>query len=607
MLIAPALFAITALLGSTQAVGDGYWHTSGNKILDSNNQQVRFSGVNWNGFESGNFVPHGLWGGGRNWKSMLQQMDSLGFNLIRLPFAGETLTPGRMPQNIDYGLNPDLVGKTSLEIMDMIVTECGALGIRIILDYHRVQAGGTPEDGLWFIPGTAHTEQLWIENWKALVARYAGNPTVVGCDLFNEVHAGNHPGPFWSADGTNEPYNWRTAAQRCGDAILSVNPQLLICVQGMHEYDGQTGWWGAVHMGVKDHPLALAVANRLVFSIHDYGPNVWVQPWHNDPAFPDNLFTHWDTQWGFLHDDNHAPVWIGEWGSKLDTTKEIQWATKLRDYIQQKGLSWTWWCWNPNSGDTGGILQDDWTTTHQAKLDLVDPVMYPGFAGSGGGGPPPPPPPTPGQTPYGGTAAAVPGTVEAEDFDEGGEGVAYHDSDATNSGGQYRSTGVDIEACSDAGGGFNVGWLAPTEWLEYTVDIATAGTCSIDFRVASATTGGTFHLEVGGVDITGALTAPGTGGWQTWQSVTATGVSLAAGPQELRLVFDSGSFNLNSMTFTLTAASTPPGGAGAGGGGSGGGSEGDEGCGLLGLEAVLLLVLARRRLRHPVPASPGRM
>jgi aryl-phospho-beta-D-glucosidase BglC (GH1 family) len=389
MLVALALVGFTPSLVPAQSLGDGYWHTSGNRIVDSHNQQVRFSGVNWNGFESGNFAPHGLWGGARNWKSMLQQMDALGFNLIRLPFAGETLTPGRMPQNIDYGLNPDLAGKTSLEIMDMIVAECGSLGIRIILDYHRVQAGGTPEDGLWFIPGTSHTEQLWIDNWKALVARYAGNPTVVGCDLFNEVHAGGHPGPFWSADGADEPYNWRTAARRCGDAILSVNPNLLICVQGMHEYGGQTGWWGAVHLGVKDHPLTLSVANRLVYSIHDYGPNVWVQPWHNDPAFPNNLFTHWDAQWGFLHNDGIAPVWIGEWGSKLDVTKEVQWATKLRDYIQQKGLSWTWWCWNPNSGDTGGILQDDWTSTHPAKLDLVAPVQYAGFSGGSGGSPPP--------------------------------------------------------------------------------------------------------------------------------------------------------------------------------------------------------------------------
>ncbi len=376
---------------ASAAPGDGWWRTDGNKIVDAAGTPVRFSGVNWNGFESGNYVVHGLWGGARNMLSMLDQVQSLGFNLIRLPFSGDTLSPGRMPQNIDYGLNPELSGKSAIEIMDFLVTECGQRGIRIILDYHRIQAGSAPENGLWYVPGSStYTEQFWIDNWKALAGRYANNPTVVGVDLFNEVHAGDgHAGPFWSADGTNEPVNWRTAARRCAEAILAINPNLLICVQGMDGYGGETSWWGANHMGIKDHPLVLSVPHRLVYQVHDYGPNVWNQPWHNDPDFPDNLPAFWDRQWGFVHDEGIGPVWIGEWGSKLDIAKEVQWATALRDYVKSKGLSWTWWTWTPNSGDTGGILKDDWTSVQQAKLDLIDSVKYPGFAGGGGGTPPP--------------------------------------------------------------------------------------------------------------------------------------------------------------------------------------------------------------------------
>ncbi len=387
--LAAALLFSTPKLAFAQSPGTGYWRTEGNRIVDASGAQVRFSGVNWNGFESGNYVVHGLWGGARNWKSMLDQMRTLGFNLIRLPFSGD-IFGGRMPLNIDTALNPDLAGKSSLEIMDMIVAEAGARGIRIILDYHRIQAGYTPENGLWYVPGSGtYTEQGWIDNWRALVGRYLGNPTVVGCDLFNEVHAdASHPGPFWSADGANEPYNWRTAARRCAEAVLSVNPNLLICVQGLHEYGGQTSWWGANLMGLADHPFTLSVPNRVVYEIHDYGPNVWNQPWHNAPNFPANLPGFWDGQWGFVHDRGIGPVWVGEWGSKLDIPKEVQWAATLRDYIQAKGLSWTWWTWSPNSGDTGGILQDDWQNVQQAKLDLVAPVMYPGFAPSGGGSPP---------------------------------------------------------------------------------------------------------------------------------------------------------------------------------------------------------------------------
>jgi hypothetical protein len=142
-------------------------------------------------------------------------------------------------------------------------------------------------------------------------------------------------------------------------------------------------------------------------------------------------------------------------------------------------------------------------------------------------------------TPYGGTPAAVPGTIEAERFNEGGANVAYRDTSAGNSGGAFRNTDVDLEATGDVGGGYNVGWAPPGEWLNYTVNVATAGTYTVDFRVASRDAGGTFHLNVNGTDVTGPLTVPTTGGWQTWTTVTKTGVPLPAGTQVLRLVLDS--------------------------------------------------------------------
>ena len=381
----------TAVAADSPQLGDGYWHVSGNRILDSANQEVRFSGVQFTGFDGDNYAPNGTWGGiGRNWKSYLNQIKGLGFNVIRVPFSGDTFVPGRMPLNVDYGANPDLLGKTTLEILDMLVNECRKRGIRIILGYHRVQAGWFVENGLWYLPGsTTYTEQYWIDTWKALVGRYVGNPTVVGCDLFNEVHAGaSHPGPFWSADGVDEPYNWRTAAKRAAEAILSVNPNLLICVQGMDGYPGQSSWWGANWMGLKDHPLDISKPGRVVYVVHDYGPNVYEQPWHDDPAFPTNLPAFWDAQWGFVHDQGIGPVWIGEWGSRLDNLKEQEWATTLRDYIRSKGLNWTWWEWFPVSHDTGGILEDDWNTAWPQKLALVQPVQYPQFPAphSDGGG-----------------------------------------------------------------------------------------------------------------------------------------------------------------------------------------------------------------------------
>ncbi len=141
-----------------------------------------------------------------------------------------------------------------------------------------------------------------------------------------------------------------------------------------------------------------------------------------------------------------------------------------------------------------------------------------------------------GQAPFHGAPVALPGVIQAEDFDLGGEGIAYHDASAGNNGGQYRTDeDVDIENCAETGGGYNVGWMANNEWLEYTVDVALAGAYRIDFRVASNTTGGNFHVEFDGADKTGNVHVPATGGWQNWVTVSAT-AQLSAGGQTLRFV-----------------------------------------------------------------------
>jgi len=155
-------------------------------------------------------------------------------------------------------------------------------------------------------------------------------------------------------------------------------------------------------------------------------------------------------------------------------------------------------------------------------------------------------------------AIAASGTtrIQAENFDTGGEGVAYHDTDVANSGGVHRTTeGVDIQATTDTGGGNNVGWINAGEWIEFTVNVAAAGTYDLRLRLARQATGtSTVMVLFGGVDKTGNLTVPSTGGWQTWTDVTRTGVSLSAGQQFLRISMTGGSYNLNWIEIT---AATP--------------------------------------------------
>ena len=163
-----------------------------------------------------------------------------------------------------------------------------------------------------------------------------------------------------------------------------------------------------------------------------------------------------------------------------------------------------------------------------------------------------------GQTPYGGSPWAMPGTVQAENFDEGGEGIAYHDTSSGNEGGAYRTTGVDLEGTSDTGGGFNIGYIKVGEWVEYTISVPSAGSYTLELRVASNDTGGVMHVEFDGVNKTGSLTIPNTGGWQTWQTLSVP-VQLSAGQQVVRMAFDAagaGGYVGNLNWFKLSTASS---------------------------------------------------
>jgi hypothetical protein len=162
----------------------------------------------------------------------------------------------------------------------------------------------------------------------------------------------------------------------------------------------------------------------------------------------------------------------------------------------------------------------------------------------------------PSSTPHGGTAAVLPGTIQAENFDDGGAGVAYVDSTAGNNGGVYRNTDVDLAAASDTGGGYYVGWTRAREWLQYSVQVSATGTYTLKVRLAGVGTGARFHVDVDDVNVTGPLSVLNTGGWQVWQTVTKTGLALTAGTHKVRLVFDAGTVensgvgNYNYLQFT---------------------------------------------------------
>lgn len=166
------------------------------------------------------------------------------------------------------------------------------------------------------------------------------------------------------------------------------------------------------------------------------------------------------------------------------------------------------------------------------------------------------------QSPYGGTPHAIPGTIELEEYDEGGQQLAYYDASAgSETDVTFRNDeDVDLEDCDDTNGGYNLGYFTVGEWVEYTVDVSATGTYDIEFRVACSGTGRTIDFEMPESDVNMTIDIPNTTGWQEWQSIILEDVTLQAGEQEIRITMSGTEdyVNLNNMTFTSTGIIDPP-------------------------------------------------
>lgn len=365
-LIPGILIWVLATNRPAQAQAPNYLHTEGHRILDSNGNQVVLTGLNWFGLETESYAPHGLWA--RNLESILDQIVELGFNTIRLPYSNQLFDPSSIPNGINYELNPDLEGLGGLEIMDKIIAGAGERGLKVILDRHRPDSHAQSE--LWYT--SQYSEERWISDWVMLAGRYSGDDTVIGVDLHNEPHGQ----ATW---GSEDPAtDWRLAAERAGNAILEVNPNLLIIVQGVEQVQGDWYWWGGNLIGARQQPVRLNVPGRLVYSTHVYGPGVYPQPWFSDPDFPENMPEIWDRHWGYLHKEDIAPVIVGEFGGRsVGDDQEGIWQRALVSYLRENNISYIYWTLNPNSGDTGGVLLDDWQTADPAKRELLSGYQYP--------------------------------------------------------------------------------------------------------------------------------------------------------------------------------------------------------------------------------------
>lgn len=372
---------------------DDWLHTEGNQIHDRNGNPVWLTGTNWFGFNTGTNAFDGLWS--VNLEQAIAAMAQRGINFLRVPISTELVwrwSQGDypMPKSINTSANPNLAGKNSLEVFERTLVVARANGMKIMLDFHSAMSDPMGHmEPLWY-QGEMTTEHFYL-SWEWLAQRYKNNDTILAFDLENEPHGQPWQGAAALWDGSDHPNNWQAVAQEAARRILAIHPNILIMVEGnestpkpgktyasTNPADYFTTWWGGNLREVRNHPIDLGQhQDKLVYSPHDYGPLVYRQPWFNKPFDKNTLNADvWYPNWGFIMEENIAPLLIGEWGGFMDGGDNQKWMEALRDYIVENKVHHTFWCFNANSGDTGGLVGDDFRTWDEEKYALLLPSLW---------------------------------------------------------------------------------------------------------------------------------------------------------------------------------------------------------------------------------------
>jgi endoglucanase len=415
---------------------------NGGKVVDDKGNAVQLRGVNWFGLDTNVHTVHGLWA--RNWKDMITQMQGLGFNAVRLPFCPQTLN-GTAPSSIDYGLNPDLQGLSALQVMDKVINEFSRRGMYVLLDHHTPDCNAISE--LWYT--ASYSEQQWLKDLSFVAKRYASVPGVIGLDLKNEPHGA----ATWGSG--NAGTDWNKAAERASAAVLKGAPKWLIIVEGISD-SANCSSSGGHFWGGNLEPLACTAlkipANRLLLAPHVYGPDVFMQSYFSASNFPANMPAIWERHFGQFAQSGHALL-LGEFGGKYGqgNALDVKWHNALVDYLIGKGIrSGFYWAWNSNSNDTGGILNDDWSSVRTDKVALLKKL----WGDSSSATPTPTPTATPTHTQTAGGASFSTKTVVDSDWNAG----YCHRVQVTNTGSASGNWAVTVSISGTVNTLWNASW-----------------------------------------------------------------------------------------------------------------------------------------------------
>ncbi|MFD2417287.1 glycoside hydrolase family 5 protein [Amycolatopsis pigmentata] len=319
-------------------------HTSGRWILDAGNHRVKLAGVNWDGAESPEYVVAGL--DKARLGDIAHWIKVNGFNSVRLPWSNEMYEHNPVVQDAYLTANPDLKGKRALDVFDAVVDALGAEGLMVILDNHVSRAdwccSGSDGNALWYTD--QYPESNWINDWKGIVSRYRNRPQVVGVELRNEVRSNGTLTPVWG--GGDPATDWAAAAERAGNAVLSVDQDLLVIVGGVNYQSDLTGVGG--------RPIRLSVGGRTVYAAHSYRWFVDVKDGYS--AMKDQL----GRQWGYLIAQGKpytAPVWVSEFGTCLTwvsqcTQDDANFSNGIQRYLSEGDFDWAYWQLNGTQSDS---------------------------------------------------------------------------------------------------------------------------------------------------------------------------------------------------------------------------------------------------------------
>jgi len=389
---------VTAASEPSGLIPAGYLHTEGSTIVAADGSVVRLAGVNWYGFEGNWFVPGGL--DVRTVDEICELVAALGFNHIRLPYCDDLVR--RNPQ-VRSGLAavPGMQGASALEVMDEVVAAARRHRLRVILDSHRSGPGWSAQgNGLWY--SRSCSPRAWRASLVAIAGRYAADDTVIGIDLRNEPGSPPVDEQEWPRNGgavwgeadrllNPRPRDWARAVENAASAVLACNSRLLIFVEGVRGDPAGPTFEGTVHLywpggnliGVSSaggrrpapRPVRLSVPGRLVYSVHDYGPDMFAaMPWCQEGSTaltPDACRAVWEQTWGAHARNGVAPGYVGEFGTPNglwphdgstardygdanSTDPQIRWFRYLIEYIAELRASWAYWALNGTNSPGGG-------------------------------------------------------------------------------------------------------------------------------------------------------------------------------------------------------------------------------------------------------------